>query len=129
MLELLVRPRLLSEVYGPLSLHYSVTTSNGMTSNSTTNIRIRMHPIHLQHIQLPLIDCLKFFQHTKLRTHPDIDILSSASVIKFESMYPPILSSDPSPKIRNKPLVLLKYLKIFLQQSNAPNLDSIDVCS
>ena len=55
---------------GPLSLQYSVMISDGMTTNSATNITIRMHPTHLQCTQLSLIDYLKSFQDIDIGTHP-----------------------------------------------------------
>ena len=34
---------------------------HGMASSSTTNIKVRIHPIYLQHIQPPLIEYSKPF--------------------------------------------------------------------
>ena len=69
-------------------------------------------------VEFAMTDYLKLFQlidpslHRKI--HPNVDILSSISDMKSESVYPSIFSSDPPPKIKNKFLVLLKYLRIFL---------------
>ena len=69
-------------------------------------------------IESVTINYLKFFQLTApslhKKIHFDADFLSSTSVTKSESVYPSIFSSDPLPKINNKSLVLLKYLRIFL---------------
>ena len=79
-----------------LSLQYSVMASDGMTSNSATNIRIRIHLTHLQCTQFLSIDCLESFQDIDNYTY-DVDILPSRIDIKFELMYPPAPSFDPSP--------------------------------
>ena len=57
----------------------------------------------------------------------DVDILPSTIDIKSELVYSPTPSFDLSSKIKNKFLVLLKYLRIFLQQSSALSLDTTDI--
>ena len=61
-------------------------------------------------------------QHN-LKIHADVGILLLVSV------YPPTLSPNPSSKMRNNSLVLLKYLRIFSQPSNTFSLDLTNICS
>ena len=128
-----MRPRLLSKGYGAIVFGDSVMVSDGMTSSSVTNIRTRMHPTHLQYTQLPWIDCLEPFQDTELwlqrNTPHNVDILSLILDIKSELVYPPTPSFDPSPKINNKSLIFLKYLRMLLQQSSTFSMDTTDIYS
>ena len=68
-------------------------------------------------IESAMMDCLKLFQLTvpslQTNTYPDIDFLSSESDIKSELVYPSTHNSEPPPKIKNKSLVFLKYLRMF----------------
>ena len=68
-------------------------------------------------VESVMMGCLKLFQLTVLplhtNTYPDIDFLSSESDMKFESVYPSTHNSEPPPKIKNKSLILLKYLRMF----------------
>ena len=46
-------------------------------------------------------------------TYPDVDFLSLESDITSESIYPLTCKLEPPSKIKNKSLVLLRYLRIF----------------
>ena len=70
-------------------------------------------------VEFTMIDYLKLFQLTESplhkNIHPDVDLLSSTSDMKSESVYPSTFSSNPSLKIKNKFLVLLEYLRMFFR--------------
>ena len=64
-----------------------------------------------------MIGYLKLFQLVEpplhKNTHPDVNFLSSGSDIKSKLVYPSTHNSNPPSKIKNKFLVLFKYLRIF----------------
>ena len=109
----------------PLLSQYSIMTSDGITSSFTMNflnqkaflvaLKAAMYSTFM--IESTMIGCLKLFQLTTPSLHkkiyPDVDFLSSTSVLKSKSVYPSTFSSDPPSKINNKFLVFLKYLRIF----------------
>ena len=68
-------------------------------------------------VESAMIGCLKLFQLTapllQTNTYPDVDFLSSGLDMKSESVYPSTRNSEAPSKIKNKFLVLLKYLKMF----------------
>ena len=98
--------------------------SDGVTSNSITNIKIKIHPIHLKYTQLPSINYLESFQDIDIGTYPwcrhsTINISHKVWIsISSHSSFDPSL---------NMSSVLLKSLRIFLQQSNAHSLDTTDI--
>ena len=69
-------------------------------------------------IESVMTGCLELFQLTDpplyRKIHLDVDFLSLISDMKSELVYPSTFSFDPPSKIKNKSLVLLKYLKMFL---------------
>ena len=111
--------------------------SDGMTFNSTTNFlnqnaslaASEMAIYSTSIVESMMIGCLKLFQLIKpslyKNTQPNVDLLSSTSDMKSKSVYPFTFSLNPPPKIKNKFLILLKYLRM----SNALYLDSNDICS
>ena len=125
MLELLVRPGLLSKGYGSLLSQYSVMAFNVITPSFAMNflnqktslvaLEVMMYSTFM--IESAMIGCLKFFQLTApplhKKIHPDVDFLLSTSIMKFESVYSSTFNFDPLLKINNKFLVLLKYLRMF----------------
>ena len=68
-------------------------------------------------IESVMMGCLKLFQLVEPLLHkniyPDVNLLSSRSDIKSESVYPSIRNSELPPKTKNKSFILLKYLRIF----------------
>ena len=68
-------------------------------------------------VESAMMSCLKLFQlivpPLQMNIYPDIDFLSSGLDMKSESVYPSIRNLESSPKIKNKSLVLLKYLRMF----------------
>ena len=108
----------------PLSLQYSVTAFDGMTTNSVISITIRMHPTHLQCTQLSLINYLESFQDIDIGTHPWCTYSTINIRHKSELVYPPTSSFDPSPNISS---ILLKSLRMFSQQSSTHSLDTTDI--
>ena len=119
---------------------YSMMVSDGMTLSSTTNFlnqntslvasEAAMYSIFM--VEFAMTSCLKLFQLTNPPLHRkiylNVDLLSSISDMKFESMYPSTFNSDLPPKIKNESLVLLKYLRMFFIAINTLHLDSIDIC-
>ena len=122
MFELLARSGLFSEGYGTIII---VVPCNSITSSSVINFlnqntslvasEVTMYSASI--VESAMIDYLKLFQLTDpplhKKIHHDVDFLSSTSVIKSELVYPSTFSSDPPLKIKNKFLVLLKYLRMF----------------
>ena len=84
-------------------------------------------------VESAMMDCLELFQLTALllqtNTYPDVDFLSSGLDLKSELVYLSTRNLELPPKIKNKSLVFLKYLRISSQLSSAPRLDSTDICS
>ena len=68
-------------------------------------------------VESAMIGCLKLFQLTvpplHMNIYPDVDFLLSRSDINFELVYPSTRNLEPPLKIKNKSLVLLKYLRMF----------------
>ena len=68
-------------------------------------------------IESTMMGYLKLFQLTvpslQMNTYPDVNFLSSGSDIKSKLVYPSTHNSNPPSKIKNKFLVLFKYLRIF----------------
>ena len=87
--------------------HYSAMASDGITSSSATNFlnqkaslvasEVAMYSTSM--VESIMIDYLELFQLTApslhKKIHPDIDFLSSTSVIKSESVHLSTFSSDP----------------------------------
>ena len=119
---LLMRSELFSESYGTVVV---AVQCNGITPSSTINflnqkaslaaLEAAMYSAFM--VKLVMIDCLKFFQLIESplyrNMHPNVDLLSSILDMKSESVYPFTFSFDPPSKIKNKFLVLLKYLRMF----------------
>ena len=63
-------------------------------------------------VKSTMMGCLKLFQLTaplfQTNTYLDVDFLSSRSDMMSELVYLSTFNSEPSPKIKNKFLVLLK---------------------
>ena len=80
-------------------------------------------------VESAMMGCLKLFQLTapslQMNIYLDVDFLSSRSDMKSESVYPSTHNSESPPKIKNKYLVLLKYLRIFFTaiQCSSPGFD------
>ena len=103
-----------------LLLQCSVMVSDGITSSfamiflnqKTSSVALEAVIYLTFMVEYAMIDYLELFQLTAPSLHkkiyPNVDFLSSTSVIKSELVYPFIFSSDPPPKIKHKSLVLLK---------------------
>ena len=109
----------------PLLSQYSSMASDVITLSFATNF-LNQKPFFAASeaatylafvVESAMMDCLEFFQLTEsplqTNTYSDVDFLSSKSDMKSVSVYPSTRNSEPPPKIKNKSLVFLKYLKIF----------------